>query len=114
MTKIFYYIFTIGLLLLIGSAILPFWHKFLITSDMKEAAIYGTKNSILDIEELLQEKIEERGYVLEPEDLNIEKDENNTVTISLIYRDKISFLGIDLKELEFTLDVTENYIKEMM
>ncbi len=114
MKKIIFYIFSIGLLLLIVSAILPFWHKFLITSDMKEAAIYGTKNSISDVEELLQKKIEERGYVVEPEDLNIEKDEDNTVTISLIYRDKISFLGIVLKELEFTLDVTEKYLKEMM
>jgi hypothetical protein len=114
MTKIFYYIFTIGLILLIGCAILPYWNKYLITTDMEEAAIYGTKHSIADIEKLLQEKIEDRGYVLDPENLYVEKDENKTVSISLTYQDKISFFGIVLKELEFSLDVTEKEITEVM
>jgi len=114
MTKIFYYILTIGLILLIGCAILPYWNKYLITTDMEEAAIYGTKHSTADIEKLFQEKIEERGYVLEPENLYIEKDENNAVSITLTYRDKISFFGIVLKELEFTLDVTEKDVREVI
>ena len=78
---------------------------------MEEAALYGTKHSVADTQTLLSKKIEERGYVFDPENLYIEKDEDDTVKIDLTYQDKISFLGIVLKELEFTLDVTEEYIK---
>jgi hypothetical protein len=110
MGKIIFYIISIGLILLIGSAIYPYWNRYLITSDLEEAALYGTKHSIADTEKLIGKKIEERGYAFDPENLLIEKDEDKSVTIGLTYQDKISFLGIDLKELEFTLDVTERFI----
>jgi hypothetical protein len=110
MGKIIFYIISIGLILLIGSAIYPYWNRYLITSDLEEAALYGTKHSVADTQILLSKKIEARGYVFDPENLQIKKDEDDTVTIGLTYLDKISFLGIDLKELEFTLDVTERFI----
>lgn len=112
MRKLIFYIVSIGLILLIGCAILPYWNKYLITSDLKTAALYGTKHHIEDIQSLVSEKIEERGYVFDSENLNIEKSENNTVSISLTYQDRINFFGIVLKELTFTVDVTEEYTKE--
>jgi|WetSurSiteA1Bulk_404760.scaffolds.fasta_scaffold36044_3 hypothetical protein len=113
MGKIILYIVSIGLILLIGSAIYPYWNRFLITSDLEEAALYCTKHSIADTQRLLSDKIEQRGYIFDPENLYIEKDEDKTVTIGLTYNDKISFFGIVLKELEFSLDVTERYINEV-
>jgi hypothetical protein len=110
MGKIMFYIISLGLILLIGSAIYPYWNKYLITSDLEEAALYGTKHSVEDTQNLISKKIEERGYVFDPENLYVEKDDDNSVTIGLTYQDKISFLGIVLKELEFKLDVTEEYI----
>jgi len=51
------------------------------------------------------------GYDFDPQAFHIEKDENNTVSIRLTYQDEISFFGFILKELEFTLDVTERETK---
>ena len=113
MKKIIFYILSIVIILLIGSAIWPYWNKYLITSDLKAVALYGTKNSIEDTRNFLDKKIEEKEYVFGPEDLVIKKDENNTVSISLNYEDKISLFGIVLKELDFTVDVTEEYVKEI-
>jgi hypothetical protein len=112
MSKIIFYIVSIGLILLIGSAILPYWNKYFINSDLEAAALYGTKHSIEDTQRFLSEKMKEGGYVFNPEKLHIDKDDYNTVSIRLTYQDKISFFGIVLKELEFTLDVTERNIKE--
>jgi hypothetical protein len=112
MSKTIFYIVSIGLILLVGFAIWPYWNKYCINSDLKTAALYGTKHSIEDTQRFLSEKIKERGYVFDPAKLHIEKDEDKTVSIHFTYQDKIGFFGIVLKELEFTLDVTEENIKE--
>jgi hypothetical protein len=113
MSKLILYIVSIGILLLIVCSVWPYWNKALITSDLKSVAIYGTKHGTEDIESLLSEKMQERGYVFDSENLDIEKDEHNNVSISLTYDDKISFFGIVLKKLEFTIDVSQNYSKEI-
>jgi len=112
MSKIILYIVSIGLILLLVSALLPYGNKYFINADLKAAALYGTKHSIEETQRFFSEKMEERENVFDPTKLHIEKDENKTVSIKLTYKDKISFLGIVLKELEFTLDVTERYLKE--
>ena len=71
----------------------------MIESDLTAAALHGTKSSIKDSRELLEEKLSERGVDFDPQDFHIEKDENKTVSIQITYSDKISFLGIILKEL---------------
>lgn len=114
MGKIIFYVVSIAIILLIGSAIRPYWNKYWITSDLETVALYGTKHDIEKTQKLLDEKIEDRGIDFEPEDLNLEKDENQTVTISLSYRDKISLFGVVLKDLDFTVDVTEENTKEVM
>jgi hypothetical protein len=81
-------------------------------SDLKEVALYGTKHSIDDTRKFLREKYKERGYDFGQEDYYIEKDELNTVSIQITYQDEIAFFGFTLKELEFTLDVTEREVEE--
>jgi hypothetical protein len=112
MSKAIFYIVSIGLMLLIACAIWPYWTQYGIKSDLKAAAIYGTKHSIEETSEFLSEKLKERGYDFDPQEFHIDKDENNTVSISLTYQDEISFFGFILKKLEFTLDVTKREIEE--
>ena len=114
MSKLILYIVSIVLILLAVSAIWPYGKKYLVKSDLKEAALYGTKHSIEDTQVFLSGKLKERGYIFDPSDLHVEKYENKTVSIRLTYQDKISFFGIVLKELEFTLDVTERHISEYL
>jgi hypothetical protein len=112
MSKAIFYIISIGLIFLIVCAIWPYWTQHGIKSDLKEAALYGTKHSIEDTEKFLSEKLKERGYDFGPREFYIEKDENNKVSISLTYQDEISVFGLILKELEFTLDITKRETKE--
>ena len=112
MSKAIFYIVSIGLIWLIVCAIWPYWNQYGIKSDLKAAVLYGTKHSIEDTSKFLSEKLKERGYDFDPEELHIEKDENNTVSISLTYQDEISFFGFILKKLEFSLDVTKRETKE--
>ena len=79
---------------------------------MKATVLYGTKHSIEDTRNFLFDKVKERGYDLDPQEFHIEKDKHNTVSIRLTYQDEISFWGFILKELEFTLDVTERETEE--
>ena len=111
MSKAIFYIVSIGLIWLIVCAIWPYWNQYRIKSDLKEAVLYGTKHSIEDTRKFLSEKIKGKGYYFDPQKFQIEKDENNTVSISLTYQDEISFFGFILKKLEFTLDVTKRDTK---
>ena len=106
MSKAILYIVSIGFIWLIVCAIWPYWNQYGIESDLKAAALYGTKHSIEDTRKLIVERVKERGYDLDPEDFHIEKDEENTVSIKFTYQDEISFFGFILKELEFTLGIT--------
>ena len=112
MSKAIFYIVSIGLIFLIVCAIWPYWTQHGIKSDLKAAALYGTKHSIEDTEKFLSAKLKERGYNFGPEEFYIEKDENNTVSINLTYQDEISVFGFILKELEFTLDMTKRETEE--
>ena len=112
MSKAIFYIVSIGFIWLIVCAIWPYWTQHGIKSDLKAAVLYGTKHSIEDTEKFLSEKIKERGYNFDPQEFYIEKDENNTVSISLTYQDEISFFGFILKKLEFALDMTERETEE--
>jgi hypothetical protein len=112
MSKAIFYIVSIGLILLIVCAIRPFWTQHGIKSDLKVAALYGTKHSIEDTQEFLSKKIKERGYDFDPERFYVEKDENNTVSIGFKYQDEISFFGFILKKLEFKLETTERETEE--
>jgi hypothetical protein len=81
-------------------------------SDLKAAAVYGTKHSIEDTRKFLREKYKERGYDFGREDFYIQKDEDNTVTIMVTYQDEITYFGFTLKELEFRLKATKRETEE--
>lgn len=110
--KWLFYIVSAIILWLIFCAVLPFWHRYEMQSDLDATALYGTKHGISETRALLMEKAAERGYDLDAEDFSIEKDEKNTVHISLTYMDEIRFFGITLKELEFTLEASAREIQE--
>ena len=112
MRKAITYVITAGILWLIVCAIRPCWNWYLVKADLHAAALYGTKRSIKDTRELLEEKLSERGVDFDPQDFQIKKDEDNTVSIILFYNDKIRFLGKTLKELEFHLEATEEETQE--
>ena len=114
MDKLIFYILSIGILLLVVSAVWPYWDKYLIKSDLKEAALYGTKHSVEDTQSFLSEKLKERGCAFDPSELHIEKYENKTVSIKFTYKDEISLFDIVLKEIEFKLAVTERHINEYL
>ena len=112
MSKAIFYIVSIGLIWLIVCAIWPYWNQYWIKSDLKATVLYGTKHSIEDTRNFLNEKVKERGYDLDPQEFHIEKDKHNTVSIRLTYQDEISFFGFILKKLEFSLYVTKRETKE--
>ena len=114
MKKLILYVVSIGVLLLVVNAVWPYVNKYFVTTDLKKAALYGTKHSIPETLNLLNKSLKERGLVYDPEKLKINKNENKTVTISLIYEDEINILGISLKELQFKISVKEEYLREYM
>ena len=113
MKSAFYILILFLIIIFIGSAVRPFWTKHWIREDMKEAAIYGTKNSIEDTKKFLTQKMNESGRNFVGNDFIVEKNENDTVTISITYMDKISFFGLEIKTFEFTLMEKAIEVKEM-
>ena len=111
--KVILYIVSVILVWLLISAVWPYWNRYRMASDLEAAALYGTKNGILATRKFLMEKTEERGFDFDPEDITIEKDDKNGVYISLTYIDEIRFLGMTIKELEFSLEVSAEEIREV-
>ena len=110
--KVVLFIVSAVVVLLIISTIWPYWNRYRMGSDLEAAALYGTKHGILETRRFLMEKSQERGFDFDPDDITIEKDEDNSVFISLIYTDEISFIGIPIKELEFTLEASARETRE--
>ena len=110
MKKMIFYILSFAVLLVVLNAIWPFINNYFINSELKKAALYGTKHSIQETRDLLVKNLEKKDIVYDPEKLSIEKNEYKTVTISLSYEDEISIFGITLKELKFDLSVKEKHI----
>jgi hypothetical protein len=114
MGKVIFYAITVAVIGLIICAIWPYWTRFVMKSELKEVAIYGTKHSIEETGNLLREKLKERGFDIHHDDFSIAKDEHNTVTINVRYHDEISCFGFILKELDFTLEVTEHEVAAVL
>jgi hypothetical protein len=98
-------------LLVVVGVVRPYWHKYWIGQEIEAAAIYGTKNSIEDTRNFLSKKMSESGRDFRGDDFRIAKNEDNTVTISLTYYDRIRVFGLVLKELKFTVEKTKSEVE---
>jgi hypothetical protein len=90
----------------------PYWNKYWLELQLEAASIYGTKNSIEDTRNFLNDKMEDEGFSFKGDDFVIEKDENNKVSIKLTYADEISIFGLTLKELKFTAERSSEEVKK--
>jgi len=92
-------------------AVKPYWDRYWLEKDMEAAAIFGTKNTVVATKGFLDRQMEETQRDFEGKDFAIEKHEDNTVLVSIIYEDSIRFFGVTLKELEFTAMGTAEEVK---
>jgi hypothetical protein len=112
MKKLFTYAITIAIVIAIGSAARPYWNKYWLHKELEAAAVYGTKNTTQNTKEFLLNKLKEEGYLIGENDISVDKDPKNTVTITARYSDRISIFGKELQKLQFTLSATEREVKE--
>ena len=92
----------------------PFWDRYWLRKDMEAAAIYGTKHSLDQTVSFLNEKMKKEGQPFTAEDFEIEKDENNTVSIRIQYEDEIRAYGTTLKSLDFDVKVVAEEVKDIL
>ena len=112
MKKLFLTALTIAIVIVIGSALRPYWNRYWIQKDLDVAAVYGTKNTEEHTMQFLLDKLKEDGYSITENDISIEKDSKNTVTVTARYTDKISIFGKEIQKLDFTVSATEREVKE--
>ena len=112
MKKLFLYALAIAIVIAAGSAVRPYWNKYWLQEEIEAAAVYGTKNTVDNTKAFLLNKLKNEGYPIEEEDIFVEKDSKNSVTVTVQYSDEISIFGKEIKKLHFTLSATEREIKE--
>ncbi len=105
-------IIAIFVIVCIISALWPFWDRYWLGKELENVCVYGTKNSVEDTRKLLSERMKEKRYDFSGDDFSIEKDEKNSVYISITYTDEISVLGMTLKELQFTVERSAYELEE--
>jgi len=111
MKKIFLTAVVIAIVIALGSAVKPYWDKYWIQKELQVAAVYGTKNTLENTKVFLLNKLKEEGYRIGEDDIYIEKDSKNNVTVTARYSDKISIFGKELQKLHFTVTATEREVK---
>ncbi len=97
----------------IVSVVRPYWVRRGLANELKTASIYATKNSIKDTKKFLDKKMMDGNYGFEGEEFTIEKNKDNSVSISITYIDEISIFGLTLKELEFTVEKSSSEVKAL-
>ena len=93
------------------SVVKPYWDRYWFEKDLEAAAIFGTKNTVVATKGFLDRQMKETQRDFEGKDFVIEKDENNTVLVSITYEDRVSIFGLTLKELEFSAMGTAREVK---
>ena len=111
MKKFFLTVVAIAIVIALGSAGKPYWDKYWIQKELQIAAVYGTKNTLENTKVFLLNKLKEEGYRIGEDDIYIEKDSKNNVTVTARYSDKISIFGKELQKLHFTVTATEREVK---
>jgi len=108
---LFIWTFLAFLLICALSATRPYWNRYWIHKDMEAAAIYGTKHSEEAVMGMLLKKMQQGGYKFTEQDILIEKEADNRVTITLRYTDQIGIFGLKFKKLPFTLTSSAKEVK---
>jgi len=114
MKKMFAYVLVIAAVVFAVSAARPYWDKYWIGKSIEVAAVYGTKHSIQDTRAFLVERMKESGYPFSLDNIQIEKDEKNRVTITFRYQDTVSVFGRKVKDLVFTVRKTVSEVKNVV
>ena len=100
------------IILCIVGGVRPFWSKYWLGKELDRVSIYGTKHTVSQTRQFLNERMNIKGYSFSGNDFSIEKDNNNNVYISITYDDAISVLGAVLWDLEFTVARKSHEVKE--
>jgi hypothetical protein len=111
MKNLFLTALVIAIVIAVGGAVRPYWNKYWIQKEIEVAAVYGTKNTLEDTKAFLLNKLKEEGYRIGEDEVYLEKDPKNNVTVTVRYSDKISIFGKELQTVDFTLTATEREIK---
>ncbi|MGE5838962.1 MAG: hypothetical protein ACM34H_03435 [Deltaproteobacteria bacterium] len=111
MKKLLSYALVIAIVLAVGGVVRPYWNKYWIQEEVEAAAVYGTKNSLEQTRQFLLNKLKEEGYRIGEDQVSIDKDPKNNVTVTVRYSDKISILGKEFQKLRFTVTATQKEIK---
>jgi hypothetical protein len=112
MKNLFLTVVASAIVIAAGSAVKPYWDKYWIQKELEIAAVYGTKNTLENTKAFLLNKLKEEGYSIGEDDIYIEKDSKNNVTVTARYSDKISIFGKEIRKLHFTVTATEREVKE--
>lgn len=112
MKKLFSYAIAIAIILAVGGAVRPYWNRYWLQKELEVAAVYGTKNTLENTKQRLLNKLSEEGYPIGENDIFIEKDSKNSVTVTARYSDKISIFGKEFRKLQFIVTATEREVKE--
>lgn len=112
MKKFLSTVVTIAIVIAVGSAVKPYWNKYWLQKELEVAAVYGTKNTLENTKDFLLNKLKEEGYRIGENDIYVDKDPKNTVTITARYSDSISIFGKEIQKLHFTVTATEKEVKE--
>jgi hypothetical protein len=108
--KLVQFLFFLAFIWCSVNAARPYYDKYRLQLCMEAAAIHGTKNSIEDVRAFLDREMLSQGFGFEGEDFDIEKEENNHVTISLNYIDEIRVFGPLRKEIEMVLKASADEV----
>jgi len=112
MKKLFSYAIAIAIVIAIGSAVKPYWKQILVTQGARSRRRVRNKKHFAEHKGNACNKLKEEGYRIGEDEIYIEKDSKNTVTITVRYSDKISIFGKEIQKLQFTVSATEKEIKE--
>lgn len=100
------------IILCIVGAIRPFWSKYWLGKELDRVSIYGTKHTIGQTKQFLNERMNVKGYGFSANDFSIEKDANNNVSVTITYEDAIRVLGLELWDFEFTIERRSQEVEE--
>lgn len=87
----------------------PYLGRYWLEMQLRDIALFGTKNGVDDTMQLLVRKLKTEGRSLREDDFVIEKDEANNIQIHITYTDEINLFGTTLRHL--TMDAKASAVE---